>query len=275
MDIAIITGASSGIGESFVKQVVNGHGVYGSMPFQQIWIVARRLDKLELLKSHLNDSRIVCVPADLTKAEDIDAIKKKLEEANPRVGLLINCAGCGKRAKVLDKDADALESTIALNCTSLSVLTRVCLPFMVSKSAPYTKANGPRIINIASSAAFLPQPGFACYSASKSYVVSFSRALDIELRKEGIAVTTVCPGPVATEFQKNATDGSSSEFTGFRKYIVADPDKLAIASIKASRKGRHMLVYGFVQKALHVAAKIVPAYWIIALEGYLQDRKEK
>lgn len=274
LNIAIITGASSGIGEAFVKQVTKVHGIYGSLPFQEIWIVARRSDKLELLKSNINDTRIVCITADLSEPDDIDAIKQKLEEETPRVGLLINCAGVGKRADVIDKDEFVIKDTIDVNCTALSTLTRICLPYMIRENIIYNRFNGPRVINVASSAGFLPQPGFAAYSASKAYVIAFSRALDIELRPYNIAVTTVCPGPVATEFQQNATDGESKDFTGFRKYIVADPDKLAAASIRASRFGRQMLVYGFMQKLLHVASKIIPTYWIIGIEGWLKRRKE-
>ena len=274
LNVAIITGASSGIGEAFVKQVVKGHAIYGSLPFQEIWIIARRAEKLELLKSNIGDRRIVCLPLDLTKAEDLQKIKDKLEAESPKVGLVVNCAGVGKRGYVVDKDESVLEETINLNCTCLSKLSRICLPYMIRDHITFSRFNGPRIINIASSAAFLPQPTFAAYSASKAYVVAFSRALDIELRPYKIAVTTVCPGPVATEFQTNATDGKSSEFTGFRKYIVADPDKLAAASIKATRLGRPLFVYGFVQKLLHVVSKIVPTYWIIAIEGYLMRRKE-
>ncbi|MCQ2532419.1 MAG: SDR family NAD(P)-dependent oxidoreductase [Saccharofermentans sp.] len=275
LNVAIITGASSGIGEAFVKQVVKVHGIYGSLPFQEIWIIARRTEKLELLKSHIDDPRIVCISADLSDTEDIKMLEEKLEAETPKVGLLINCAGMGKRGNVIDKDAKSIEDTVTLNCTALSTLTRICLPYMIRENIVFSRFNGPRIINVASSAAFLPQPGFAVYSASKAYVVSFSRALDIELRPYHIAVTAVCPGPVATDFQVNATDGQSSEFTGFRKFIVADPDKLAAASIKASRMGRTMLVYGFMQKLLHVVSKIVPTYWIIAFEGYMARRKEK
>lgn len=275
MNIAIVTGASSGIGEAFVKQVVKGHGIYGSLPFQEIWIVARRTEKLELIKNNIGDERIVCITADLTNRDDLNKLKEKLEEEKPKVGLLINCAGMGKRGTVMDKDASVLEDTLALNCNSLSLLTKICLPYMTRENIIFSRINGPRIVNVASSAAFLPQPGFAAYSASKAYVVAFSRALDIELRPYNIAVTTVCPGPVATEFQANATDGGNSDFTGFRKYIVANPDKLAAASMKAARYGRQMFVYGFAQKFLHVVSKIVPTYWIIAIEGYLMRRNNK
>ena len=168
---------------------------------------------------------------------------------NPDVTLLINCAGMGKKGKIADRDASDIADTVTLNCTALSVLTREVIPFM---------NRGARIINVGSSAAYLPQPGFTVYAASKSYVVSFSRALAIELKSRGISVTVVCHGPVETEFNKLATDGKSSEFTGFRKLVAADADKLASASLKAARHGRRMFVYGLPNKALHVGAKFIP-----------------
>ncbi|MBO4243071.1 MAG: SDR family NAD(P)-dependent oxidoreductase [Clostridiales bacterium] len=264
-NIAIITGASSGIGESFVKYVAEDKGLFGGSPLEEIWIVARRESRLLELKEKLSDDRIRVVPCDLSSS--VDKIEDLLKQEDPRIGLLINCAGLGKKGPVADRPAGDLEDTLDLNCTGLSVLTRICLPYMISRTSPFSRKDGPRIINIASSAAFLPQPGFASYAASKSFVVSFSRALDMELRPQGIAVTTVCPGPVRTEFEQLATDGKSKDFTGFRKYVSADPGKLAKASLRASKAGRHMFVYGISQKALHLVSKIVPSYWIIRMEG--------
>jgi hypothetical protein len=141
---------------------------------------------------------------------------------------------------------------------------------MIRITAPYMKTGGnghSKIINIASSAGFLPQPGFACYAASKSFVISFSRAMSCELKPMGIDVMAVCPGPVATDFQRRATEGKEAEFTGWRKNFVIDPVRLSRKSLKASAKGRKMLVYPFSQKLLHLASKIVPVSWILAFEG--------
>ena len=239
---AIITGASSGIGKAFVKALINSP----DCP-EVIWIVARRLDRLNELA--VFSSKIVPVCADLLSDEGIDAIKNRLSDEKPEVSLLINCAGMGKKGNIADRDSSDIHDTITLNCTALSVLTREVIPYMT---------RGSRIINIASSAAYLPQPGFTVYAASKSYVVSFSRALAIELKKAGICVTVVCPGPVETEFNKLATDGASDKFTGFRKFVAADADKLASASLKAARRRRRMFVYGLPNKALHVASKFIP-----------------
>lgn len=246
---AIITGASSGIGKAFVKALLNSPGCPDS-----IWIIARRLDRLEELSSL--SSRIVPVQADLISEAGIQTVKEKLINEKPGVSLLINCAGMGRRGDIKDRPSSEISDVIALNCTSLSVLTREVIPYMTQGSA---------VINIASSAAFLPQPGFTVYAASKSYVVSFSRALAVELKKSGISVTCVCPGPVNTEFNSLATDGASTEFKGFRKLLAADAGKLASASLKAASHKRRLFVYGFSQKALHAASKLLPTGAILGL----------
>lgn len=266
MNIAIITGASSGIGEAFLREIIKERSAYGSVPFDEIWIIARRKEKLENLSNELDNKRIIPLVIDLSEPSSLVKLEEKLAQKDPTVGLLINCAGMGKRGVVEDKSVADLEDTIDINCTCLTKVTRICMPYMIDRKIPFSKGNGPRIINIASSAAFLPQPGFATYAASKAYVLNFSRALAYELAQYNIAVTTVAPGPVKTEFLSKATEGKESDFTGIRKYCVADPTKLAIASLRASRMGRKMLVYGFTQKALHVASKIVPTDLILWIE---------
>lgn len=265
-NIAIITGASSGIGKAFLEEIVKERGAYGCVPFEEIWAVARREDKIVETKALLGEDRIVPVKADLASPEDLSALADRLASEKPVIGLLVNCAGMGMKGAVEDLPAQTIEDTLDVNCTSLAKLTRICLPYMISKTPLWTMDNSPRIINIASSAGFLPQPGFAAYAASKSFVISFSRALYYELIDYNIVVTTVCPGPVKTDFQRKATGGVQTDFTGFRQYVVADPVKLAKAAIKASRSGRQILVYGFSQKALHVASKIIPTSWILFVE---------
>ncbi len=247
MGIAIITGASSGIGKSYVNQLVASGETYDA-----IWIVARRIEKLQEMKS-LSD-KIVPIQCDLGKG--ISEITNKLKTEKPVVSLLINNAGMGRKGYIADRSASDFVNTIGLNCTALTELTCEVLPYMVK---------GSRILNVGSTAAFLPQPKFAVYAASKSYVVSFTRALASELRCKDIKATVACPGPIDTEFNGLATDGKSTEFTGFRKLVAADSDKFAKASLKASSKGRVLFVYGFSQKCLHVFSKIVPTGLVLRL----------
>ena len=94
--------------------------------------------------------------------------------------------------------------------------------------------------------------------------------MSYELKPLGISVTTVCPGPVRTDFQRRATEGREEDFTDWRKNFVADPVKLAVRSLKASRKGKRMLVYPFSQKLLHLASKILPVSWILCFSGNLK-----
>ena len=162
MKIAIVTGASSGMGKEFVRQIERFY-----KELDEIWVIARSEKKLEeIKKSH--------------KIYDIL--------------MLVNAAGFGKTGTVeeIAKEDKKLQlRMIDLNCRGLTEMTCTCLPWM---------HKGTRIINLASAAAFCPQAKFAVYAATKSYVLSFSRSLAAELKEKGIFVTAVCPGPVDTPF---------------------------------------------------------------------------
>ena len=260
--IAIITGSPSGIGKALLELLANDNGEFYKAPFDEIWAIARREDALKELAASVKNVRVVPVAADLSDDSGIRIIEDKLKAEEPVVGLLINSAGMGIKGKVMDKSAKVLDDTVSINCSALSQMIRITAPYM--KSSDMGK---PGIINIASSAGFLPQPGFAAYAASKSYVISFSRAMSCELKSLGINVMAVCPGPVRTDFQRRATEGKEADFNDWRKNFVIDPVKLSRVSLKASRKGKRMLVYPFSQKLLHLAAKIVPVSWILGVSG--------
>ena len=260
--IASVTGASSGIGKAFIELLARDNGEFFKTPFDEIWAIARREDALNELASSFDGVKIIPVAADLSSDAGIKKVESKLEEEKPKVGLLINSAGMGMKGLMADKSEKALSDTIAINCTALSLMIKIAAPFMKQEGGERSK-----IINIGSSAGFLPQPGFACYAASKSYVISFSRAMSCELKPMGIDVMVVCPGPVATDFQRRATEGKETNFTDWRKNFVVDPVKLAKATLKASARGRRMISYPFSQKLLHFASKAVPVSWILAFEG--------
>ena len=262
--IAIITGSSSGIGKAFTELLANDKGEFYKAPFDEIWAVARRADALDELAHSITGVKVVPVVADLASDSGIKTVEDKLKSEEPVVGLLINSAGMGIKGRVMDKPSEALSNTIAINCSALSSLIRITVPYMKNEG------ERPAIINIASSAGFLPQPNFAAYAASKSYVISFSRAMSYELKPLGITVTAICPGPVRTDFQRRATEGKETDFTDWRKNFVADPVKLAKASLKASRRGRRMISYPFSQKLLHLASKIIPISWILCFSGGLK-----
>ena len=243
--IAIVTGATSGIGRQFALQLK------GKSQIDELWLVGRNSEAL----AEFPDD--IAIEADLATDDGIAVIRKKIEEDRPEILFLINCAGVGYRAAFAKQSYSRISDTIDVNCRALSLLCSVCLPYM--------KKGGSHIINIASSAGFLPQPGFSVYAASKSYVISFSRALSRELKPSGITVTAVCPGPVRTAFQSRATSGEKTDFSGFRSSVAKEPDEIAERSLKAALSGREILVIGMSQKLLHAASKIIPISWILSL----------
>ena len=184
MKIAIVTGASSGMGREAVIQLADRFG--GGLG--EIWAVARRAYRLEELRSQVPvPLRILSL--DLQQPEALKALSRQLNEQKPDVKILVNAAGYGKTGAVGSVAGEEETGMVRLNCEALCGVTSAVLPYMSRES---------RIIQFASAAAFLPQPGFAVYAATKSFVLSYSQALNSELKPRGITVTAVCPGPVAT-----------------------------------------------------------------------------
>lgn len=276
MNIAIVTGASSGMGEEFVTQLFMEIDNRIGAPYDEIWMIARSEDKLQNLRDsvanipfRMPERRFPIlrpIPLDLTKEESIRSIAALLEERKPVIRLLINCAGMGRNSAFAEQTVEETRSAITLNCTSLSEVTNICLPYMLPAASSLPKKEAPRIINIASSAGFLPQPGYAVYAATKSYVISFSRALATELQSRNVAVTCICPGPVDTNFIKVSKNDPDATFTGFKSKFVTTTGKLIPASLRASKKRKKMLVYGLGQKALHLMSKVLPTSWILFFE---------
>lgn len=227
MNVAVITGASSGIGEEFVKQVARQTNI------DEIWIIARRRQKLEQLGKTLNKS-VKVIAMDLQKIKDN---RKQLEDMlkieNPSIALLVNCAGYGIRKEFSKGTLEEELGMIEVNCIGLTALTYLCLPYM---------QKGGRIIQVASAASFLPQAGFAVYSASKSYVLSFSRALNKELKKSEIYVTAMCPGPVDTDFFLVSDRGS--KLPSYKKYFMARTDQVVKKAITDSNRKKSISIYG-------------------------------
>ena len=190
--IAIVTGASSGMGREMVYLLADHFAA-----LEEIWVVARRKERLEELVGKV-PVRLRILPLDLTSEEDLGALSVLLKREQPNVKILVNGAGYGKTGAVGTIRRDLSVGMVRLNDEALVAVTEMVLPY-ISKNS--------RIIQFASAAAFMPQPGFAVYAASKSFVLSYSRALAVELKKKNIYVTAVCPGPVETEFFGIALDG--------------------------------------------------------------------
>lgn len=218
--IAIITGASSGMGTEFTKELFLNSENYKFGKFDEIWILARRSDRLKNLKYDLekaaeNDSskeypEITAIEIDLSGTKGVTAFNailkttKKVESKNGgfEIGLLVNNAGFGTYGEFTETPLDKELEMIDTNCSTLTGLCGLAIPFMNEKST---------IINVASLAAFLPLGNFAVYAATKSYVLSFSVALAAELKDKGIHVLAMCPGSVSTEFANVASNGARKE----------------------------------------------------------------
>ncbi len=239
--VAVITGASSGMGREFANLIDRELTC-----IDEIWLIARRRDRLEEVRDEIHKpSLIIC--SDVSEDSFADYYRKMLKQERAGIKLLINCAGYGIIGSVAETGYDVSVGMVKTNCEGLTTVTQLSLPYMLEKS---------RIINLASSAAFLPQPDFAIYAASKSYVLSFSRALNVELRERNIFVTAVCPGPVATEFFRIAEDGHKRAW--FKDYFMADCYSVVKQALEDSMARKELSIYGTAMKILYILSKIIP-----------------
>ena len=241
LKIAVISGASSGIGKEFAKSLDN-------YALDEIWLIARNVDKLNNLSSLLK-TKTRLFQLDLLNIESFEEIKKAFKDLNPEIRYLICSAGVGYNGSVNSISEEEICQTISLNCTALTLLNKISLNYL---------SEGSRIINVSSGAAFTPQPYFSVYAASKSYVNSFSRALGNELKKKKIYVTTVCPGPVDTPFFS-----SLDNVKEYKKKFLISPKKVAIGALKASKKKKKIYTPTFSMKLVHLLSKILPTSLIL------------
>ena len=258
MKIAIVTGASSGMGRETAIQLADRFG-----GLSEIWLVARREERLKELEQQLPvPVRIFAI--DLTKKEELEQLTQALKEAKPEVKFLVNASGYGKIGLVGAVSLEEETGMVALNCEALCAVTHLVLPFMCRNS---------RIIQYASAASFLPQPGFAVYAATKSFVLSYSRALNEEVKARGIKVTAVCPGPVKTEFFTVAE--TTGKIPLYKRFTMANPVKVVRLAIRDSVMGKSVSVYGPVMKAFWVLAKVVPHELIFKVMKVLSPEQVK
>lgn len=256
-NIAIVTGASSGFGREFVMQIAKKY-----QGLNQIWAIARRGERLEKLARDVMCEagvRVVPVVMDLLDGTQMDELERMLCQEEVNVRMLVNCAGFGKIGIVRRQDTKDLLDMVRLNCESLTAVTKTVLPFMPPRS---------RIIQVASAAAYLPQPGFSVYAATKAYVYSFSKSLHEELRSSQITVTAVCPGPADTEFFQTAAMDKPQP--SYKKLFFSEPKKIVAKAIRDCARGKNESVYGIAMKSVKIVAKLIPNNWIIRIMGWIQ-----
>ena len=241
-EVAIVTGASSGLGLEFVKEFLKEYCL------DEIWVVARNKKALSEAAS-LDPKRIKVFALDLTKEADREEIFASLEKKKPNVRYLVNAAGVGYFGSAVEIPADKMMEMVNLNVIALTELTRRIIPFMKRDAT---------LFNISSIASFIPLPYFSAYAATKAYVQSFTRALKVELLPLGISVTTVCPGWVSTPFLKKAVIGSehtASVFDG-----EADAASVVKKAIRDAKKGRDVSIYGKTARMYFLLSKILPTH---------------
>lgn len=251
MKIAVITGASSGLGTEFAltaDKTLNH--------IEEIWLIARREDRLKELSEKLNKpTRIFSL--DITDYESLNCYIDALKSTNAEINLLVNNAGYGKLGEFCELSPTDNTGMIRLNCEALTYFTSISLPFMKENS---------EIINSCSIASFAPNTRMAVYSSTKAFVMSFSRALRLELKPKKINVLAACPGPMSTEFLSVAgiEKGKSHMFDSLPR---VSPQKMAEKSLKASKRKKAVYTNKIFYKFYRLIAKILPHSIIMKIAG--------
>ncbi|MBR0161078.1 MAG: SDR family NAD(P)-dependent oxidoreductase [Oscillospiraceae bacterium] len=242
MKIAVVTGASSGIGREFVYAV-------DKKEIDEIWVIARRKERLEALQEKCSH-RVRPVVLDLSEDADLAAYDALLQKERPEIHILVNAAGFGVFGPFSDSDLEKLLKSAKLNALSLTAMCHISLPYMKA---------GDSIINMGSNSSWQPVPYQAIYGASKSYVLNFSRALWRELKDRGIHVMCVCPGWIKTEFQQVA---------GHDRYIrYVDkwygPDEVVEQAMKDLKKKKVVSILGHPVRRQVRLVKFLPVKFVM------------
>lgn len=238
MKIAVITGASSGMGREFVYYMDK------NCKLDEIWVIARREDRLNELKNECG-TPIRPIPLDLLDKASFSTYRAMLEEHRPEIQYLVNAAGFGLFGTFTDMDLNTQLDSITLNANALTAFCHISIPYM---------PEGSRIINLASNSSWQPVPYINVYGASKAYVMSFSRALGVELKSRKIHVMAVAPGWIKTEFFDHAIHDDTISY--FDRYYTAK--QVVDKAMKDLQKGKTVSILGFPVRMQVLAIKFLP-----------------
>lgn len=243
MKIAVVTGASSGLGEEFVRVISEKYD-----EIEEIWVIARRTERLDALKERFPNKKIFPISLDLTKHESYETLSEMLESEKPEVKILVNNAGFGTLGSFEEMDMNTQTRMVDLNNRALTAVTSVSLPYM---------KKGSFILNVCSIASFAPTARMAVYCSTKSYVLAFSKALRFELKKKGINVLALCPGPMDTEFLPTAGIEKGRSHT-FDTLPRVNPAVAAEKALRHASKGRGIYTPRAFYKLYRFLAKVLP-----------------
>ena len=241
MRIAVVTGASSGMGREFVLQLP------GYVEVDEIWVIARRLEALEALRE-VSKVKIRPVALDLCAPSSFESYAALLEAEKPDVKLLVNAAGFGKFGSFKRMKPEEECAMIDLNCKALLMMTRMTLPYM---------SRGSHVLQLDSLSAFQPVPYITTYAATKSFVLSYTRGMIRELKDDGIRMMAMNPFWVKTEFFNHAFQTNQSEVQHFNHlYEARDVVATGLKDLYKSKK--EYSVHGFPVKAQVALVKLLP-----------------
>lgn len=247
--IAIVTGASSGMGKRFCFEI-------DKLGLDEIWGLALKTDDVESMKTELK-TPFKFFDLDLTKEESFTTVEKALKaEKEVSVEWLVNASGYGKFGRYDEISMEAQLGMIDLNCKALTHMTLLCLPFM---------QKGARIVEFGSVASFQPIPYIAVYGASKAFVLSFSRAMNRELKSRKISVSCLCPFWTKTAFFDRATKINSDKKVITKYVAMYDPEKLIKRAMKGALKRKEVIMYGFIARVQTLMVKIFPHKMVMSI----------
>lgn len=242
----LITGASAGIGREFACQLAGRAN--------SLILIARRQQRLNELRDELEQQypklRVFIGNTDLADLVQLNELLAWLDRESIHVDLLINNAGLGDSGVFATSDAIRNEQMTLVNIVALTMITRHLLPRMIAQ-----RRGG--VLNVSSSAGFLPMPDSAVYAATKAYVTSFSEALRIELTGTGVSVCTVCPGPVRTEFQEVAKRPGDKPIIG-PKFVLVSVEQIVRDALSALEADRPLIIPGFPMKVAMFLVRMIP-----------------
>lgn len=263
--IAVITGASGGLGKEFVRQIIND--------VDEVWAIGRNVAKLEGLKAEFGEaggngaaaSKIIPLQMDLSDIKSYDVLSDRLETEGGvsavEISWLINNAGAGRFAPSKDFSTEELAGSITTHCTAMASICNICILYMKA---------GDHIVNVASQSAFSPLPYMNLYAATKAFVYSYTRALREELRESGIVVTAICPGWIKTALLPETLNGRKVKFP-----FLVTADKVAAKAIRDARRGKALSIYRFAVRYVswiqrHYPTGISVRVWADSVKKYLE-----
>ena len=243
MKIAVVTGASSGMGREFV------YALDADEHFDELWVVARRRERLEALQERCR-AKVRPFVLDLLRPESFEVIRDALAAETPEVAVLVNAAGFGVFGPFAERDMQTQLDIIDLNDRALTAMCHLALPYLTE---------GSRIYNMGSMSSWQPVPYINVYGASKAYVLSFTRALNVELRPRGVRAMAVCPGWITTEFFDRAVTDDTIIY--YNRYY--GPEPVVKKALQDMRKGKNASVLGFPERMQARLVKLLPVQMVM------------